>query len=91
MRWGSALGGSAVWDASSKACVNTVQATTIATCAGRPLEHMDPERLQRARQDLYVPGDLAFGANLAGDIDRLHGIIGDGDNKAYNPLDRRKP
>jgi molecular chaperone GrpE (heat shock protein) len=35
--------------------------------------------------------ELKVFPNLAGDIDRLHGIIGDGDNKAYNPLDRRKP
>ena len=35
--------------------------------------------------------ELKVFPNLAGDIDRLQGIIGDSDDKAYNPLDRRKP
>jgi hypothetical protein len=35
--------------------------------------------------------ELKFFPNLAGDIMRLNGIIGEDDGKAWNPLDQRKP
>jgi regulator of replication initiation timing len=35
--------------------------------------------------------ELKVFPNLAGDIMRLNGIIGEDDGKAWNPLDQRKP
>ena len=35
--------------------------------------------------------ELKFFPGLASDIIRLNGIIGEGDGKAWNPLDQRKP
>jgi hypothetical protein len=35
--------------------------------------------------------ELKFFPNLAGDISRLNDVIGEGDGKAWNPLDHRKP
>ena len=35
--------------------------------------------------------ELKFFPNLAGDIIRLTDVIGEGEGKAYNPLDHRKP
>jgi predicted nucleic acid-binding Zn-ribbon protein len=35
--------------------------------------------------------EVKFFPNLIKDISRLHNIIGEGDNKICNPLDRREP
>jgi hypothetical protein len=50
--------------------------------------------LGRQQEDAFeriINLEVKFFPNLIKDIYRLHDIIGEGDNKAYNPLDWREP
>jgi len=50
--------------------------------------------LSQGQQDVFERVknlELKLFPNLSGDIMQVYNIIGEGDDKAYQPLDRRKP